>query len=201
MPAGPPLQGSAHGVGQFAADLGQGTGTGLSRSRRTLGHTAKTRHQKRPAETGGRNGASIAKFRTRRPAHICQTSRYRAVFERPSYVTRWRRTGRLRRRDSNLCISKSDLLNFTVQTGSWAAGQRLRLFLRVLPAHLQFEMRTCESCPWAESLGEFPILKCRGSTPPAPARFRRCGAGGLRTRFGRGIFPAAGSLPATRRKS
>ena len=31
--------------------------------------------------------------------------------------------------------------------------------------------------------------------------FRRCGAGGLRTRFGRGIFPAAGSLPATRRKS
>jgi hypothetical protein len=37
---------------------------------------AKTRHQKRPAETGGRNGASIAKFRTRRPAHICETSRY-----------------------------------------------------------------------------------------------------------------------------
>ena len=31
--------------------------------------------------------------------------------------------------------------------------------------------------------------------------FRRCGPGGLRTRFGRGIFPAAGSLPATRRKS
>jgi hypothetical protein len=52
------------------------------------GHTAKTRHQKRPAETGGRNGASIAEFRTRRPAHICETSRYRAVFERPSYVTR-----------------------------------------------------------------------------------------------------------------
>src|SRR6476619_5422613 len=25
---------------------------------------------------GGRNGASIAKFRTRRPAHICETSRY-----------------------------------------------------------------------------------------------------------------------------
>ena len=47
-----------------------------------LGHTAKTRHQKRPAETGGRNGASIAKFRTRRPAHICEISRYGAVFER-----------------------------------------------------------------------------------------------------------------------
>jgi hypothetical protein len=33
-------------------------------------------------------------------------------FERPSYVTRWRRTGWLGRRDSNLCISKSDLLTF-----------------------------------------------------------------------------------------
>jgi hypothetical protein len=53
----------------------------VTRWRRTgwlgSGHTAKTRHQKRPAETGGRNGASIAKFRTRRPAHICETSRYR----------------------------------------------------------------------------------------------------------------------------
>ena len=27
----------------------------------------------------GTYGASIAKFRTRRPAHICETSRYRAV--------------------------------------------------------------------------------------------------------------------------
>ena len=77
-----------------------------------LGHTAKTRHQKRPAETGGRNGASIAKFRTRRPAHICEISRYGAVFVRPSYLTRLRRTGWLGRRDSKLCISKSDLLNF-----------------------------------------------------------------------------------------
>jgi hypothetical protein len=51
------------------------------------GHTAKTRHQKRPAETGGRNGASIAKFRTRRPAHIRETSQYRAVFERPTART------------------------------------------------------------------------------------------------------------------
>jgi hypothetical protein len=73
-----------------------------------LGHTAKTRHQKRPAETGGRNGASIAKFRTRRPAHICETSRYRPVFERPSYLTRLRRTGWLGRADSNLCISESE---------------------------------------------------------------------------------------------
>ena len=54
----------------------------------------------------------FAKFRTRRPAHICETSRYRAVFKRPSYVTRWRRAAWLRRQDSNLCISKLDLLNF-----------------------------------------------------------------------------------------
>jgi hypothetical protein len=71
----------------------------------------KTRHQKWPSETGGRNDASMAEFRTRRPSHICETSRCRAVFERSSYVTRWRRTGWLGRRDSNLCISKSDLLN------------------------------------------------------------------------------------------
>ena len=42
------------------------------------GHTSKSRHQK-TSETAGRNGASIAKFRTRRPAHICETSRYREV--------------------------------------------------------------------------------------------------------------------------
>ena len=71
----------------------------------------KTRHQKRPAETGGRNGASIAKFRTRRPAHICETSRYRAVFERPSYVTRWRRTGWLTRQSrSNRSLHQNSLL-------------------------------------------------------------------------------------------
>ena len=75
-----------------------------SRSAELTSNTSKTRHQKRSAETGGRNGDSIAEFRTRRPAHICDSSRYRAVFERPSYVTRWRRTGWLGRRDSNLCI-------------------------------------------------------------------------------------------------
>src|SRR6195256_658770 len=32
----------------------------------------------------------------------CETSRYRAVFKRASYVTRWRRTGWLGRRDLNL---------------------------------------------------------------------------------------------------
>jgi hypothetical protein len=51
----------------------------------------KTRHQKWPSETGGQNDASLAEFRTRRPRHICETSRCRAVFEGPSCVTRWRR--------------------------------------------------------------------------------------------------------------
>ena len=68
-------------------------------------HIKNVTPKKRPAETGGRSGASIAKFRTPRPAHICETSRYRAVFERPSYVTRWRRTGWLRREDLNMRIS------------------------------------------------------------------------------------------------
>ena len=53
----------------------------------------KTRHQKWSSETGGRHDASMAEFRTRRPRHICETSRCRAVFERSSYVTRWKRTG------------------------------------------------------------------------------------------------------------
>ena len=35
--------------------------------------------------------AVIARFRTQRPSHICETSRCRALLERSSYVTRWRR--------------------------------------------------------------------------------------------------------------
>ena len=42
-------------------------------------HIKNESPKKRPPETAGRNGASIAKFRTRRTAHICGTSRYRAV--------------------------------------------------------------------------------------------------------------------------
>jgi hypothetical protein len=70
---------------------------------------SKTRHQKRPAETGGGNGVSIAKFRTRRPARICETSRCRADFKQPSYVTRWRRTGWLGSLDSNLEMSLKNI--------------------------------------------------------------------------------------------
>ena len=37
-----------------------------------------------------------------------ETTRYRSIFERPSYLTRLRRTGWLGRADSNLCISESE---------------------------------------------------------------------------------------------
>ena len=44
---------------------------------------------------------------------ISAKSRGTAQFlSEPSYLTRLRRTGWLGRRDSNLCISKSDLLDF-----------------------------------------------------------------------------------------
>ena len=68
------------------------------------GRSVKTRHQKWSSETGGRHDASMAEFRTRRPRHICETSRCRAVFERSSYVSRWRRTGWLGISDSNCQI-------------------------------------------------------------------------------------------------
>src|SRR3954447_9218411 len=51
----------------------QDTGTGM--------HTAKTRHQKRHAETGGWNGASIAKFRTHGDQLISAKPRSTARFE------------------------------------------------------------------------------------------------------------------------
>ena len=46
-------------------------------------------------------------------------------------------TGRLGRRDSNLCISKSDLLKFIPPQRDLGLDR----------AHLQFEMRKFESCP------------------------------------------------------
>ena len=87
------------------------------------------------------------KFRTRRPAHICETSRYRAVFERPSYLTRLRRTDWLGRRDSNLCISKSDLLKLHPTS----TGSRRRSIGRA------FNSRCASSspAPRAESIGKF----------------------------------------------
>jgi hypothetical protein len=42
-------------------------------------HTQKRDTKKKPSETAGRNGASIAKFRTRRKSHIYETPRYRAI--------------------------------------------------------------------------------------------------------------------------
>jgi hypothetical protein len=54
-------------------------------------------------ERGGRHAL-------RHRGRFYETTRYRAIFERPSYVTRWRRTGWLGRRDSNLCISESEFV-------------------------------------------------------------------------------------------
>ena len=59
----------------------------------------------------------------------------------------------LRRRDSNLCISKSDVLNFTVQTGSWAA--RLRLFFKRAARALAIRDAQVRVLPLGESVGEF----------------------------------------------
>ncbi len=61
---------------------------------------------------------------TRRPARICEISRYRASFEQPSYLTRLRRTGWLGRRDSNLCILESVF----AQTLSPGGQDSLRIF-------------------------------------------------------------------------
>ena len=89
-----------------------------------------------------RNGASIAKFRTRRPAHICETSRYRAVFKRPSFVTRWRRTGWLGRQDSNLCISDRNSPRLPARARGF---EPLHLF-RVDPLETWFESTQTAGC-------------------------------------------------------
>jgi len=92
-----------------------------------------------------RNGASIAKFRTRRPAHICETSRYRAVFERPSYATRWRRTGWLGRQDSNLRISNQGwLFEASKEFPAIPMNQGIRDFC--LRLAIDSDMQRFESC-------------------------------------------------------
>jgi hypothetical protein len=145
-----------------------------SRSAELTSNTSKTRHQKRSAETGGRNGDSIAEFRTRRPAHICDSSRYRAVFERPSYVTRWRRTGWLGRRDSNLCIRNlsSRWLHCCcaciVHTPAGSpAHDLLSLFAphdSVVPNRARFLMRRFESCPTGQSVSNASHMKVAKKT-------------------------------------
>jgi hypothetical protein len=68
----------------------------------------KTRHQQRPLETGSRNGASIAKFRTRIPSDICGTARYRArssglhLLTVETGLTGW--GGRIRTSASGICV-------------------------------------------------------------------------------------------------
>jgi hypothetical protein len=66
-------------------------------------------HQKRDTKKGPRRQEAGMATPLPNSAHgdqliSAKASRYRAVFERPSYVTRWRWTGWLGRQDSNLGI-------------------------------------------------------------------------------------------------
>jgi hypothetical protein len=91
-------------VGQSLKDTTErrrsAAGTGLPM--RPVDQHIKNETPKRPSETGGRNGASIAKFRTRRQSHICEMPRYRAVLSDIPLLTR--RDGR---QDSNLGMAES----------------------------------------------------------------------------------------------
>jgi hypothetical protein len=49
-----------------------GAVAGWQFARSVLNTKRSTRHQNPPSETGSRRGASVANFRTRRPAHICR---------------------------------------------------------------------------------------------------------------------------------
>jgi hypothetical protein len=59
--------------------------------------TPKTRHQKVASETGGGNGASVAKFRTRRANHISEMPWYGGVLSGHSPMGGENRTGWLAR--------------------------------------------------------------------------------------------------------
>src|SRR5262249_33507819 len=53
----------------------------------------KTRHQKLVSETGGRNGTSVAEFRTRRLSQICEMPSLRAVLSALQTVDAGDQTG------------------------------------------------------------------------------------------------------------
>ena len=97
-----------------------------------------TRHQNLAAETGSRNGRSSLQFRTQRPRQKPRNGAVPRHFQVFSNDTRGDSTGWLGRRDSNLCISKSDLLNFIL------AQPDLGVARSAARAH-QFEMRKFES--------------------------------------------------------
>jgi len=136
-----------------------------------------------------------------------ETSRYRAVFERPSYVTRWRRTGWLGRQDSNLCIREfaSRWLRCCRQPCPQLLGLRHRICCHSLgrmiagsPNRACFLMRKFESCPPSHPVRSPPPdcaardAKGDGSTTPSLSK-----RSGLR-RLDRNVpidAAYAGSLP------
>jgi response regulator RpfG family c-di-GMP phosphodiesterase len=107
---------------------------------------------------GARNDTSMAQFRTRRPSHISEMP-----LERPSYVTRWRRTGWLGRPDSNLRISESEFVKsfemaarlHTRLEGSYQA-RRWRRFVSASLARF-----ACDDLYGAGGRG--PAVVCEGS--------------------------------------
>ena len=107
---------------------------------------------------GARNDTSMAQFRKRRPNHISEMP-----LERPSYVTRWRRTGWLGRPDSNLRISESEFVKsfemaarlHTRLEGSYQA-RRWRRFVSASLARF-----ACDDLYGAGGRG--PAVVCEGS--------------------------------------
>jgi len=88
--------------------------------------SGKTRHQNPPSETGSRRGASVANFRTRRPAHICRMPPKRAVLSGLSMSGGGDRTGWLGRQDSNHCISESNSLRLSARGGTRTCASRIK---------------------------------------------------------------------------
>ena len=156
----------------------------------TPGQSGTSRENETPKMALGDREAEMtrAEFRTRRPRHISETPRYRAVFERSSYVRRWRPTGWLGRQDSKLCILDRNYQNS--QPGGQHSNLRvsdcsaraslLNKFLASFTtartpkfSRSDFKMQRFESCRLELEVLAIPILECRCSNPAAPASHAR----------------------------
>ena len=140
---------------------------------------SKTRHQNPPSETGSRRGASVANFRTRRPAHICRMPPKRAVLSGLSMSGGGDRTGWLGRQDSNHCISESNSLRLSARGGrSRTCASRVKLSCRPLAKESlrrtntsgsDSEMQRFESAPTSQSVSNAYWIGSRGRLRLDPA--------------------------------
>jgi hypothetical protein len=113
----------------------------------------KTRHQNVAVRDRARNPASAASFRTPRPALMCEMPPRGGISREVRFNTRWRRTGWLGRRDSNLCIWNRNLPRLS------ARGAGLE------HAHLELKARPIDaSIPLRRDSADL-ISRCRGSNP------------------------------------